>query len=326
MDSMEFQMDKFAVIPPSQWSYVKALAGHHLSLSEQAVDKLGRTYPTLICGCYVGEQLAGICLGLPSDTELVVELAGPYLMDEYRRQGRGGKLLTFFEEQAGRAGFFRARAMIRQEQSFWRNNGYHLTGDCLAEKSIQGVLHYSFARDAWSPNDFIYAASAKYDYRMPFDQREDCIANQMHGDDFAYISMLTRQRFSGSLHVASQLSFDHYGAPLIVITDDLSPQDTGKFQVGRHWEVVAYEGGINVWELSLVHGNVVPCKLAHARFTVPSGQPLLLEVAVDDHSLTVSLEGHRLTAEGVDLPDFFHVGITACEGINRFWSLDIDRI
>lgn len=319
-------MDKFAVIPPSQWPYVQALAQRHLSLGEGVVEQLGRAYPSLVCGCYVGEQLAGICLGFPMGTELVVQLAGPYLMDEYRRQSRGGKLLTFFEEQAGRAGFFRTRAATSKYHSFWRDNGYQFIGESLAEKSIQGLIHYNFAPNAWSPDDFIYAASAKYDYRMPFDQEEDCIANQMRENEFAYISMLTRQRFSGSLHVASQLGFERYGAPLIVITDDLTPQSTGEFQVGRHWEIVAYEGGINIWELSMVNKNIVPCKLGHDRFPVPAGEPLLLEVSLEDHRMVVSLEGHRLAVEGIDLPDFFHVGITACEGINRFWSLDIDRI
>ncbi len=320
-------MDQYELIPASQWPYVQALAERHLGLPTGLFERYCRDNEDLLCGLYVGEQLAGICLGRPMPNTDAVEVLGPYLMEDYRRRGRGSRLLTFFEEQAGRAGFCQARVGDPQGQAaFFLRNGYSIQPSGLWEKSIQGVLRFSFGRGQWRQEDFFYAASAKYSYRFPFEQDEHFIYNLALDDEFAYTCMLTRQCFSGSLRIAARCSFETYGTPLIVLTDDLKRLDDGSLQMGRHWETVAFEGGINVWELSLASGQVIPCKVGFDRFDVPPGQPLTLEVELEGNSLTAAVNGRGFTVGGLELPRFYHVGITACEGVNRFWSLDIDRI
>ena len=320
-------MDQYELIPASQWPYAQALAERHLALSSGLPDRFWHENADLLCGLYVGEQLAGICLGQPGDDPDTVMVLGPYLMEDYRQQGRGSRLLTFFEEQAGRAGFCQARVGSAGGQAaFFQRNGYTPLPSGPLEKSIQGVLRFGFGRGQWRAEDFFYAASAKYHYRFPFEQEEPSIYNLALDDEYAYTSMLTRQSFSGSLRIAARCSFQQYGAPLIVLTDDLTRLDNGALQMGRHWEIVAFEGGINVWELTLASGQVIPCKLGYDRFEVPAGTPLTLEVELDGGRLTAAVNGRGFSVDGVELPRFYHVGITACEGVNRFWSLDIDRI
>ncbi len=320
-------MDQYELIPASQWPYAQALAERYLALPSGLSGQFWRDNEDLVCGLYVGEQLAGICLGLPGTNPDAVEVLGPYLMEDYRKQGRGSRLLTFFEEQAGRAGF--CQASVRSAHghaAFFRRNGYKDLPSGGLEKSIQGVLRFDFGRGQWRTEDFFYAASAKYHYRFPFEQEEHAIYNLALDQEYAYTSMLTRQCFSGSLRIAARCSFEEYGTPLIVLTDDLKRLEDGSLQMGRHWEIVAFEGGINVWELTLASGQVIPCKLGYDRFDVPAGQPLTLEAELEADRLTATINGRGFTIEGLELPRFYHVGITACEGVNRFWSLDIDRI
>ena len=89
----------------------------------------------------------------------------------------------------------------------------------------------------------------------------------------------------------TRCSFDSFGAPLIVLSDDILTNDKGEWQFGIHYEVVLYEQGINVWEINY-HPDV--------------------------------MEGHHVLVRAEKLPKEFHVGITMCEGINRFYEISIE--
>jgi uncharacterized protein YbcI len=195
----------------------------------------------------------------------------------------------------------------------------HIHNSCiLFKKRIRGHYHFSFAQEEWEPEDFYFVASAKYSYRLPFIQQEHCISNHALDNGAAYISMVTRQRFGNEVKITARCAFDYYGAPLIVITDDIQHLPNGDMQMGRHWEIAVLEGGINIWELSLAAGQVISCKLGYARFPVSAGVPFALEVEIVGDTITASLGAHSCRVENVALPESYHVGITACEGINRF--------
>ena len=61
------------------------------------------------------------------------------------------------------------------------------------------------------------------------------------------------------------------------------------------------------------------------QFPVEEGVPHDLTVATAENQLTVTVDGsHSLTLRTEDLFSSFHAGIDACEGINRFWTLDVE--
>lgn len=208
-------MDQYELIPASQWPYAQALAERHLALPSGLSDRFWHENADLLCGLYVGEQLAGICLGLPGADPDTITVLGPYLMEDYRKQGRGSRLLTFFEEQAGRAGFCQARVGSTGGTLPFFSARIFNPFLWFSGKKHPGCARFEFGRGQWQAEDFFYAASAKYLYRFPFEQEEHSIRNLALDDEYAYTSMLTRQSFSGSLRIAARCSFEQYGAPLI---------------------------------------------------------------------------------------------------------------
>lgn len=146
-------------------------------------------------------------------------------------------------------------------------------------------------------------------------------------DEFAYISMLTKEKYSVGTKVTLHCSFDKMGAPLVAFTDDIN--EGGEHTIyGRHFEVVAYNDGCNVWEirpsLETKEWPIDPTLIAEPKFPIADGEPVEIIVEFGDGEITETVNGHTETVTIPDMPDTFHVGITACEGINHFYDFTIE--
>lgn len=178
----------------------------------------------------------------------------------------------------------------------------------------------------WAQEDFIYVSSARYQYRKEFIQKSDCITNDnpmRSFGDYPYISMITKERFNSPVTICTNCSFKNYGAPLIVITDDLHKLENGNTQYGNHIEFVAYEDGINIWNLEFVDGKYNINAIQRIEFPVSADQMFTLKVYINKGEFTVSLNDKSYEYSYDGLPTNFHVGITACEGNNSFYDLSI---
>ena len=96
---------------------------------------------------------------------------------------------------------------------------------------------------------FVSSLTARSDNR--FGREEDHLVNAWNESirDYDYISMLTRKKYPADVTLTTRCSFDAFGAPLIVITDDYRTDESGHNFYGLHFEVVAYENGINIWHI-----------------------------------------------------------------------------
>ena len=185
------------------------------------------------------------------------------------------------------------------------------------------MMEYHFKKGAWNPNDFIQVTSLRTDGRVPFMQEEDSIVNDTPKAkmmEHNYISLLTRDEYDLPLTAQTVCSFENFGAPLIVFSNDVHTTPDGFPVYGHHFEVVAFEEGINVWELN---GAEKPIKRAFARFPVQANRPLTLTVKLAHGVLRADIDGQPLTAEIPTMPDRMRVGFTACEGVNRFYDFRI---
>ncbi len=182
-----------------------------------------------------------------------------------------------------------------------------------------------FRRGSWDPAAFEYIYSPKFPATPRFVQQDDCIVNGGTPGAYEYISLITRRTFRTGTLLTLRCSFEKYGAPLIVLTDDVRQGEAGELRFGRHMEIVAYEGGVNVWKLTPLKNDVRPENLLRQKFPVPAGKPITLTVRPGKGRLDISLGGNRFSVEADCVPEEFHAGMTACEGINRFYEFSTDE-
>ena len=195
-------------------------------------------------------------------------------------------------------------------------------------------MHLSFARDQWNTEAFTYAYSRRFEETPVFTQREEYVESLADPDavyGYQNISFLTREKMAAGTKITARCAFFGDGAPLILLARDLTPDERGVLRYGDYFEVVLYKNGINVWRLwqdpagKPENGGVVWHKRLGAQFPVEEGVPHDLVVETADRQLTITVDGaHTLVLRTEDLFGTFHAGIDACEGVNRFWSLDVE--
>ena len=186
---------------------------------------------------------------------------------------------------------------------------------------------YQFAKGI--SNDFMYVYSPICKAFKEFITEDDCIRNSYNEDikDWDYISIVTKEKYPQGVTIATTCSFDKYGAPLIVFGNDITKDENGRLRYGHHFEVVAYENGVNIWSIvpwpEREERPIKPTKIAFMEFPVDAGEYIDLEVKIADNKITVNMCGKTLEVEDKEIPAEFHVGITACEGVNKFTQLTI---
>ena len=179
-------------------------------------------------------------------------------------------------------------------------------------------------------DDFMYVYSPICKEYKKFITEDDCIRNSYNEglQDWDYISIVTKEKYSAGTTVTTKCSFDKFGAPLIVFTDDIFEDEKGIPTYGHHYEIVAYEEGINIWSIvpwpDRVERPIKPTKIAFLQFPVEADTLLDLEVIIEKGKITAKMCGQVVEVEDSEIPESFHVGITACEGVNKFTELTID--
>lgn len=185
---------------------------------------------------------------------------------------------------------------------------------------------YQFQQNLWDPSDFLYAASARFNYRENFIQEPNCIVNRYDDvrSDYSYISMVMKDRLPDGASVSTTCSFENYGAPLIVLCGKLHTLPNGMLQYGTHFEVVPFEDGLNVWYLTLENNQVKPVALARYRFPLRGNDKLSLRVTLSRQQMDIYLQQFHFTLHSDKFPTEYYAGITACEGINRFYDFSVE--
>lgn len=190
---------------------------------------------------------------------------------------------------------------------------------------------WNFEKGAWQAEDFLSAASSRVEYRLTFEQKDDCIHNEGADkmDEYAYVSMVHRTPVSLPCLLETECSFRTYGAPLLILADAVDTLPDGRLQYGRHIEVVGWEKGINVWDLTPdpeAPNGQRTVNLGRFPFPIEDGARFLLTARADRQGLVVGAELNGRSAQfdcPCVLPEKCYVGITACEGENYFYRFSI---
>ena len=193
-------------------------------------------------------------------------------------------------------------------------------------------MYYDLKQENILHNDFMYAYSPACNTFKTFSQEKDCVVNgyDKEEDNYDYVSVVTRDTKRSGTTVRTHCSFEHYGAPLVVFSEKVERDEQGIDRYGLHFEVVAWENGVNIWHIvPQPAGSEKPIavtKIGKAEFAIEENSNIEIKVCVgsgEAKNLKVIVNGHELNVVNEDLPEEFHIGFTACEGINRFYDFEI---
>lgn len=198
------------------------------------------------------------------------------------------------------------------------------------------VISTDFARGKWNPAEWTVFKSLRFDYAHEFVQKDDHIENpcpeglddeEIYADHVTevYASIVHPTRLSGStVTVSSTMSFDHLMAPLIVLTPELDTDDKGRHAFKKHYEVVLYNEGVNVWHYTYENGMLSWHLAAFARARFEPKKRYELKVTMSkgkrEMRMTVECGDVKFGFEDPELPESFFAGVTGCEGRNRFYD------
>lgn len=195
---------------------------------------------------------------------------------------------------------------------------------------------YNFNAKESNLEDFMYAYGPSANGRKKFTQLEDCIANftpgeSGHDDIFAYdyISMITKKKYKNGVKFSTKCNFVKFGAPLLVFCNDFITEPDGTPIYQLHYEVVAYEKGINIWHIlpfpEKTERPIKPTLIGKLEFDIAPDEIVDIRVEVKGKTITADIGGHIVSCEHPDIPDEFHIGVTACEGHNRFFDFIVEE-
>ncbi len=189
-------------------------------------------------------------------------------------------------------------------------------------------MYLQFAKDQWNLQDVTYAWSRRFPETPSFQQKDDYVENRCDPEvtyGYENISLLTKQKYGPGTTITTRCAYFEDGAPLIMLSDDLYTDENGNLRYDNYFEVVLYKNGINVWRLWNQDGKMVWHRRLGAEFPVSEGEIHELSVTTGPCELTITVDGaHKLVLRTEDIFPSYHVGIDACEGINRFWDMHVD--
>lgn len=220
--------------------------------------------------------------------------------------------------------------MMSQENTFAGN------GRPVIQEMTTAGAECSFGQGRWDAGEWLFVRSPRWTDMSHWVQTEDHIANFLPDDirpedmqmgrdrtGETYISMLWKEPVLGSAKVTTVCAFDGRMAPLIVFSRELSPVHHD------HVEVVLYDRGVNIWHHYFQDGKPSWKLLGFIDADLKIG-----EIHTLSSSLYVTKKGWFITGEcdgksfgcrlDTDWPEQYYVGLTGCEGKNRFYNFKLE--
>ena len=207
---------------------------------------------------------------------------------------------------------------------------------CRGAAAADPSFRCTFDKKGWSAKDWMPVRQLSHKRMGGWVQRSDHVENETPAGATpaellgkkaaeAYSSMLYKKPIEGDVAVTATVEFAHRMAPCIVLAGELAPTKDGKHAYRKYIEVVVFDQGINVWR----HDHTGPkpkwVKAAFARFALKPNTKYKTQVIKQGKTLTIKIAGHEFGYQDEHLLEKVHVGITGCEGLNRFYDFSIAK-
>lgn len=189
-------------------------------------------------------------------------------------------------------------------------------------------MHYiEFKRGQWE-EFFNPVHTMRFSFTPEFFQEENCISNKKNPGGpkgYDYTTIMTKEKYKKGTRITTCCSFEEFGAPLITLTDKIHRDENGNLWYGVCYEAVLWEKGINIWEFYMEGDKLKYHLMASSEFRVEPKALHNLEIKLLEKGFRVSVGDRNLTVRAGNLPDEVYFGITGCENINKFYSLNIQK-
>lgn len=188
---------------------------------------------------------------------------------------------------------------------------------------------YDLMKKEWK-DDMMHVHCPQSKAYVPMIEDERGVGSGMNAElgDYDYITMISKEKYSGDVTISARFTFWGIAAPLLVISEDINTKGTIPM-LDLFFEVVAWRNGCNIWRLDSVPENKVrpfkSTKLLCNRFSVAEDTEHEMTVKISGKTIEVWYAGQNFVLYNPDLPESFHVGFTACEGDCRFTEFAIKK-
>jgi hypothetical protein len=213
--------------------------------------------------------------------------------------------------------------------------GIALVNLLISAPAAEPSFSCQFAKGKWQPKDWIMVKCPYFEFFQDhWVLKDDCIQNPVpnrpmkdwatsKGDE-TYTSMVYSKKFKGNLTIKATIEFESQLAPLVVLSNTLGKTQTGTPEYRNYTEIVLYNEGVNVWTHATPAGKPTAFQLTgFNRFPLKPKTKYLVEISKKNKNLIIRIDGHYFGAHDDRLPEEFYLGVTACEGINRFYDLSV---
>ena len=186
-------------------------------------------------------------------------------------------------------------------------------------------MHIDF-KDGIPKDLFFYCYSPQAKTRGVFVREPDAIKNEYNESvgDYEYTTVMMTEKMKVGESLTVECSYEKRGAPLIVISDEIVKRGDTPYY-GAHFEAVAFEEGMNVWyNIPSPRGSEKPLitsKLHHEPIPTPNFSRVTLTLTLLEGAIRCTMNDRSVVISHPDIPASAYVGITGCEGINRFYTL-----
>lgn len=191
-------------------------------------------------------------------------------------------------------------------------------------------MYVSFADESWQIDKLSYAYTNRFHETPILTQCDGWVQNGENpsGCDqkYGYVTVLTKDKITTPVKIVTRFSFLGLAAPLITMVKDLTTDKNGTLRYNDYKEIVVWKNGINVWNLWRDNSKINYHKLLGMEFSISEEETHTLEAIISDDSFTFTLDGIKTTLSIENMYPSFHLGITACEGICKFYDMEIGEL
>ncbi len=207
---------------------------------------------------------------------------------------------------------------------------------------------WDFRRGKWNSADWLEIKNPRWEYFGKWIQEKDHIRNAvptgeppevLQGKRAAetFSSMLVKDVLKGNAKASCTMSFDYRMAPEIVLAGPLGKSAKEIPEFREYWEIVLFDEGINVWHHEMKDGKpfwrkaaFVSCKFEKDRkYTMEAEVVFTAKCPMLNVSCSPFGDKKQEVKFGCMLPTLpkeYYIGISGCEGKNRFYDFTLNRM
>jgi len=191
-------------------------------------------------------------------------------------------------------------------------------------------MKVNFGKTGGWKQELIQAYTFRHTLTPDFTQADDHIStavNPDHPEGYDNISLLSKETYQTGVQAKLTCAFEGLGCPEIIIVEKTEDCADGAVRYGACFEVVLWKNGVNIWRHYMREEDHHCYWHKRVGLTLPveEGSIHELEVQVIRNYICFGVDGVSVKLRTEDLPERFHIGITACEGIVHLYELQIEQ-